>query len=71
MYTQAPAKQQKLKTIPIMFVRRDDPEPSPVFVPGECVCKVCRSPDLQFYGYLNDAKCGECGQYQNEPALDA
>ena len=68
MYTQAPTK-QKTKQAPIVFMRRNDPEPSSVFVPGDCICKACESPDLTYYKYLDDAKCGLCRQWQNEPLL--
>jgi hypothetical protein len=68
MYTQAPTR-QKPKQAPIIFMRRDDPEPSATFVAGECICKACKSPELDFYAYLNDAKCRMCKQYQNEPML--
>lgn len=50
-------------------MRRDDPEPTAIFVAGECICKACKSPALDFYAYLNDAKCRMCRQYQNEPLL--
>lgn len=50
-------------------MRRNDPEPSSVFVPGDCICKACESPDLTYYKYLDDAKCGLCRQWQNEPLL--
>ena len=68
MYTQSTTRQQS-KQAPIVFMRRDDPEPSAIFVAGECICKACKSPDLSYYAYLNDAKCGSCRQYQNEPLL--
>lgn len=50
-------------------MRRDDPEPSAIFIAGECVCKACKSANLHFYAYLDDAKCQDCKQYQNEPLL--
>lgn len=50
-------------------MRRDDPEPSQIFIAGECICKACKSPNLNFYAYVNDAKCTDCLQYQNEPLL--
>ena len=68
MFTQAPAKKNS-KPAPVAFVRRGDPEPSAVFIPGECICKECKSTDLRFVPYLEDAKCNQCDQWQNEPPL--
>lgn len=70
MHTQSQT-QQNTKQALIVFVRRGDPEPSPTFVAGECICKACQSPNLHFYPYFEDAKCLECRQYQNEPLLAA
>lgn len=67
MYTQAPARKSKPAKAPMVFVRRGDLEPSPVFDADQCICKLCGSPKLRFYKYLDDAKCSECDQYQNEP----
>lgn len=69
MYTQSPSRQAKQKNAPIVFVRRSDPEPSTVFIAGECICKACKSPDLTYIPYLEDAKCGVCRQWQNETLL--
>lgn len=69
MYTQAPTRQAKQKPAPIVFVLRDDPVPSPVFIAGECICKACKSPDLRYIPYLEDAKCTSCLQWQNEALL--
>lgn len=55
-------------SIPV-FVLSGDPVPSPTFVAGKCVCKTCRSTDLTFYRYLDDAKCSGCGQWQNEDPI--
>lgn len=52
-----------------VFVLSGDPEPSAIFVAGKCVCKTCRSKDLTFYRYLDDAKCDSCGQWQNEDPI--
>jgi len=52
-----------------VFVISGDLEPSPIFVAGKCVCKNCRSMDLTFYRYLDDAKCS-CGQWQNEDPIE-
>jgi len=69
MYTQSPTRQSKQKPASIVFVLRNDPEPSAVFIEGECICKACKSPDLNYIPYLEDAKCGACGQWQNEALL--
>jgi hypothetical protein len=61
-------KQAPKPTIPV-FVISGDAEPSSTFVAGKCVCKNCRSTDLTFYRYLDDAKCS-CGQWQNEDPID-
>lgn len=50
-------------------MRRGNPEPSEIFVAGECICKACKSTDLRFVPYLEDAKCDACRQWQNEPLL--
>jgi hypothetical protein len=52
-----------------VFVISGDPEPSTTFVAGQCVCKTCRSKDLTFYRYLDDAKCDSCSQWQNEEPI--
>lgn len=44
------------------------PDPSTKFVAGQCVCKNCKSTELTFYNYLEDAKCS-CGQWQNEDPI--
>lgn len=69
MYTQAPARQSKQKPAPIVFVVRNNPEPSAVFIAGECICKACKSTDLHYIPYLEDAKCRACLQWQNEALL--
>lgn len=63
MYTQS--KRTPKPSTPL-FVLSGDPEPSTIFVAGQCVCKTCRAKDLTFYRYLDDAKCDCCGQWQNE-----
>lgn len=65
MYTQI--KPTPKQSIPV-FVISGDPDPSTTFVAGKCICKTCRSNDLDFYRYLDDAKCSSCGQWQNEEA---
>jgi hypothetical protein len=69
MYTQQAPTKQKPKQAPIVFMRRGNPEPSEIFVAGECICKACKSTDLRFVPYLEDAKCDACRQWQNEPLL--
>ncbi len=54
-----------------IFMLRNDPVPTTTFIPGECICKVCRSTKLRFIPYLEDAKCETCDQYQNEPEIAA
>jgi len=54
-------------SIPV-FLLSGDIEPSTKFVAGQCVCKTCRSNDLTYYRYLDDAKCA-CGQWQNEDPI--
>lgn len=44
-------------------------DPSPIFVAGKCECMNCRSRDISYYAYLDDAKCSTCGQWQNEDRL--
>lgn len=66
MYTQIKPTQKP--SIPV-FVISGDPEPSTSFVAGRCVCKTCKSTDLDFYRYLSDAKCADCGQWQNEDRI--
>ena len=39
------------------------------FIAGKCECKVCRSTDLTYYSYLEDAKCTACRQWQNEDPM--
>lgn len=68
MFTQSPAR-QKTKQAPIVFMRRDDPEPCATFIAGECICKACESDNLRYIPYLEDAKCDSCRQYRNEPLL--
>jgi len=67
MYTQI--KQTLKPTIPV-FLIAGEPDPSEIFVAGKCICKLCRSKDLTFYRYLDDAKCSVCKQWQNEPITD-
>lgn len=65
MYTQPKATPKP--SIPV-FVLSGEPEPTTEFVAGRCVCKTCRSKDLTYYRYLDDAKCS-CGQWQNEDPI--
>ena len=51
-----------------VFIVSGEHEPSPKFVAGRCICKSCRSSDLTYYRYLDDAKCS-CGQWQNEEPI--
>lgn len=66
MFTQI--KLTPKSSIPV-FLIPGDPTPSLNFVAGECICKNCRSTDLTFYRYVDDAKCS-CGQWQNEDLID-
>jgi hypothetical protein len=66
MYTHT---KRTLKPSTPVFVLSGDPEPSVTFVAGKCVCKTCRSKDLTFYRYLDDAKCDTCSQWQNEDPI--
>jgi hypothetical protein len=66
MYTQI--KSTAKSSTPV-FIISGDPEPSATFVAGKCVCKTCRSKDLTFYRYLDDAKCDTCSQWQNEEPI--
>lgn len=54
-----------------VYVIADDTTPTDTFQPGLCVCKACKSPRLSFSAYLEDAKCDECFQWQNEDLLPA
>lgn len=50
-------------------MRLNDPEPTLEFVQGECICKTCKSTNLRFVPYLEDAKCLDCRQYQGEETI--
>lgn len=67
MYTAAAPKKPKIP--PIQFLRLDNGEPSPTFVPGNCKCKNCGSTVLTYYACVEDAKCDECPQWQNEELI--
>jgi hypothetical protein len=41
------------------------------FKPGECACKACSSNNVRFVAYVEDAKCDECLQWQNEDLIPA
>lgn len=66
MHTQI--KQTLKPNIPV-FNLSGDHEPSMKFIAGRCECKVCRSTDLTYYSYLEDAKCTACRQWQNEDPI--
>ncbi|MCU6502351.1 hypothetical protein LPN04_31600 [Rugamonas sp. A1-17] len=66
MYVAAP---KKPVVQPTHFHIGDTGETSPNFIQGISACKACRSHKLDHYKYLDDAKCGECGQWQNEDPL--
>jgi hypothetical protein len=55
-------------SIPV-FVMSGEFEPSMTFVAGRCVCKACLSNDLTYFAYVEDAKCNECRQWQNEDEI--
>jgi hypothetical protein len=65
---QTQIKSNPKSTIPV-FIIAGDPEPTTDFIAGECICKTCRSKDLTFYRYLDDAKCDSCSQWQNEDRI--
>ena len=54
---------------PIVFTLIDSGESTDTFKQGECICKNCKSTNLDFSPYLEDAKCTVCGQWQNEEPL--
>lgn len=66
MYTQ---KKSSTKQAMPVFMLKGDIDPSPTFVAGRCECKTCKSTELDFYKYLADAKCSDCGQWQNEEPI--
>lgn len=68
MYTQVKIISKRPPAMPI-FLMENGGEPSTQFVAGRCVCKTCRSSDLAFYSYLEDAKCSSCQQWQNEDPI--
>lgn len=68
MYIQVKSLTKHAHAIPI-FAMANNAEPSAQFVAGQCVCKTCRSSDLAFYAYLEDAKCSSCQQWQNEDPI--
>lgn len=63
MYIQ---KKHHTKQAMPVFMMLGEVEPATSFVAGKCVCKSCKSVELDFYNYLDDAKCCDCGQWQNE-----
>lgn len=62
------AVQKKKVPAPTMFVIGTTGDTSPNFIPGLTTCKECKSHKLDYYKYLDDAKC-QCGQWQNEEPL--
>lgn len=60
------AARKKQIVQPTVFHIGGTGETSPNFIPGICACKECGSHKLDHYTYLDDAKCGKCGQWQNE-----
>lgn len=53
---------------PTLFLSRHTGGSTPHFTPGDSSCKICGSTTLDYYAYLDDAKC-TCGQWQNEEPL--
>lgn len=51
---------------PIAFILAGSGAEVSEFVPGECICKRCRSSKLEYNTYLEDAKCSVCAQWQQE-----
>jgi hypothetical protein len=39
------------------------------FDSSRCICIACRSTELSYHEYLDDAKCSDCYQWQNEDLL--
>lgn len=58
------------KSTPTMFTLAEDGEATPSFQPGKCKCKNCGSQQLDYYAFVEDAKCSECSQWQNESPID-
>lgn len=54
---------------PIAFLHADSGAEVPRFIPGECMCKACKSRDLEYSSYLEDAKCKSCSQWQQEELI--
>ena len=54
---------------PIAFALAESGADSKVFIAGECVCRNCKSLSLTFSTYIEDAKCDDCGQWQNEELI--
>lgn len=65
------ASRQTVPPITSVYVTVDSPTPTNNFQPGLCVCKACKSPRLTFSAYLDDAKCDDCFQWQNEDLTPA
>lgn len=55
---------------PISFTLAESGEQIPCFIPGQCMCKVCHSRELEYVPYLEDARCKACRQWQQEETLD-
>lgn len=55
---------------PISFLSGSTGEMMSLFSPDQCVCKACNSPRLSYVAYLDDAKCDDCRQWQNEDLIE-
>lgn len=62
---------QSAKPLPITFIQIGTGIQTPIFRQGDCVCKACKSTNLTYIKYLQDAKCDDCSQWQNEDLLPA
>jgi len=54
---------------PIAFTLAESGADSKEFIAGECICRNCKSLSLKFSNYIEDAKCDDCGQWQNEELI--
>lgn len=60
------APQRKRQSAPPTAFQTTTKELRSDFKKGECQCKSCESLSLAYSPYLDDAKCDDCGQWQNE-----
>lgn len=60
------APQRKRQAVPPTAFLTTNNDLRSDFKKGECQCKSCESLKLDFSDYLDDAKCEDCGQWQNE-----